>query len=464
MGDHRLRRRLVSFDFDTGGAPGYFVDKLAHDNSWSRAYAARVVDEYLRYLELACNADHLVVPSDQVDQAWHQHLLDTEQYWNTFCPNVLGRHLHHHPNKDGTVGRHLNGYRRTLATYRAIFGNEPPTDIWPTPEQRFAVHPQRRGRRLATTAVIALAVLSPAVVAFTRPDAAAAAWLDPSNDATFGWVFMALALVAIGSSAILARVVGRNRKAPLHAHDEPIEPYDAAVLEGAHGRAVSAAVAALVCDGSLDFDDEALAERDKEYRLVRTGPMRPDAHPLERGVCAEVEKGLFGLPLRDVYAPLASTTGELRDSLCDRGLLAKQSLAARAVIVTPLVVVGALGVARIVGYGSTALVNVTLVVLAIAAVLWLVIERSARPTATGDAALAAASDAHPKPDSFDSDVRDGRSAAWTVVLHGPGALVGPLALVGAAILAPRTEGGSGGSSASCGGGSGCGGGCGGGCG
>ena len=32
-------------------------------------------------------------PSDEVDQAWHLHLVYTRSYWGEFCPNVLGKPL-----------------------------------------------------------------------------------------------------------------------------------------------------------------------------------------------------------------------------------------------------------------------------------------------------------------------------------------------------------------------------------
>ncbi|MEZ6192343.1 MAG: hypothetical protein R3C45_13785 [Phycisphaerales bacterium] len=49
-----------------------------------------MVNEYRRFCYLAIAAGHTVTPSDEVDQAWHLHLLYTRDYWEDFCPNVLG--------------------------------------------------------------------------------------------------------------------------------------------------------------------------------------------------------------------------------------------------------------------------------------------------------------------------------------------------------------------------------------
>jgi len=42
--------------------------------------------------------DH--TPSKEVDQMWHDHILDTRSY-QEMCENVFGRFLHHKPDGDG---------------------------------------------------------------------------------------------------------------------------------------------------------------------------------------------------------------------------------------------------------------------------------------------------------------------------------------------------------------------------
>jgi uncharacterized protein (TIGR04222 family) len=143
--DPALLERLRRCRFDPPGARLGFAAKLAQDQGWSLAKAERVEAEYRRFLYLAITAPHLVCPSEAVDQAWHQHLLDTRRYWLEFCPQVLGQPLHHSPSRGGPeeLQRHREGYERTLASYRASFGEAPPSDLWPSPQRRFAA--PRRG-------------------------------------------------------------------------------------------------------------------------------------------------------------------------------------------------------------------------------------------------------------------------------------------------------------------------------
>lgn len=93
----------------------------------------RVIEEYRRFLLLGVAAGHPVSPSDAVDQVWHLHLTYTKSYWEGLCQGVLGRPFHHVPSegRPGEGEKYADWYRQTLASYRRIFGEEPPGDIWP---------------------------------------------------------------------------------------------------------------------------------------------------------------------------------------------------------------------------------------------------------------------------------------------------------------------------------------------
>ncbi|HEX7131074.1 MAG TPA: hypothetical protein VF228_00780 [Iamia sp.] len=130
--------RLLAFEVDEE-VPLGFRDRLARENGWSPSHAARVYDEYRRFLVLAATAPHPVTPSDAVDQAWHLHLTYTRSYWDRLCGEVLGFPLHHDPTTgtvaDGALYR--DQYRETLARYRETFGAEAPSAIWPGVGERF---------------------------------------------------------------------------------------------------------------------------------------------------------------------------------------------------------------------------------------------------------------------------------------------------------------------------------------
>jgi hypothetical protein len=132
--------RIKGFALDDPGSPQPFSQRLARENGWSRHFACRVIEEYKRFCYLAMTAGHSVSPSEDVDQAWHLHLLYTESYWTDFCGEVLGRPLHHGPTRGGADegAKFHDWYEKTLASYRRVFGAAPPADIWPASQERFA--------------------------------------------------------------------------------------------------------------------------------------------------------------------------------------------------------------------------------------------------------------------------------------------------------------------------------------
>ncbi len=145
-GDHRtdthhpLWHKLRSFTFDEPGMRLTFARRLARDNGWPTAFAGRVVEEYRRFLFLSQVAGHPVTPSDEVDQAWHLHLVYTRSYWEDLCGKVLGQPLHHGPTRGGEKedAKFEQWYEQTLASYRDWFGEEPPADLWPESTVRFS--------------------------------------------------------------------------------------------------------------------------------------------------------------------------------------------------------------------------------------------------------------------------------------------------------------------------------------
>lgn len=110
-----------------------FVGKLAQEQEWPRERAQRAYDEYLRFLLMAWVSPGMVVPSHDVDQAWHLHLTHSRHYWDVLCGEILQRPFHHDPSLGGNDedARHGDAYRRTLQLYAFLFDEEAPTDVWP---------------------------------------------------------------------------------------------------------------------------------------------------------------------------------------------------------------------------------------------------------------------------------------------------------------------------------------------
>lgn len=169
--DHPVWASLSRYRIGPADAALPFERRLARENGWTPAFTDRVLDEYRRFCFLAVTAGHPVTPSDAVDQAWHLHLTYTRDYWERFCPNVLGRPLHHGPTAGGAAEQHrfFDQYAATLHAYERGFGASPPADIWPDARRRLLddprarrVHP-RDGWVVPRRAGLAVALLSLAV-------------------------------------------------------------------------------------------------------------------------------------------------------------------------------------------------------------------------------------------------------------------------------------------------------------
>jgi uncharacterized protein (TIGR04222 family) len=465
MGDDlELRQRIERFDVDAGAYPGYFVEKLASDNGWARSFAERVLAEYRRYAYLACTADHVVVPSDHVDMAWHQHLLDTEQYWGVFCKTVLSRPLHHRPNKGGGAGRRdqVDLYRRTLRTYADVFGRQPPADVWPTPARRcdreaaYWIVPKRRLRVAAIG--IGLAMVVPATVAWTLPTGNAATsfgadiWHWDGNTAYIA--FTVLGALALAASMMLRRsLLGTVAGSSNEYAAIDLDPYDAAILTTNTQRAVNTAVAALVRDNALVFDQKHLRFNPRSlrpkgvYRLVRAGMLPVGAHPLECAVYDAVANADDGTLLSDVHQSTRPIAVAMLDSLRQRGLLRSGSYHRRRVIVAlPLVlftgaVVAGMAMHRLGAF--TIGVSVIAVVMAIV-VVGVVIDAPPQLTAHGAAALDTVQSSPPSSVDGRDDIADGRALSWIIALHGAAVMkAGSMSVLHDAIMSPASMGGGG---------------------
>jgi hypothetical protein len=133
-----LWAKLAGFSIDEGDELYSFEQRLARENGWTRSFARRVVDEYRKFVFLCFAAGHPCTPSEEVDEAWHLHIIYTRSYWDRLTP-LLPFPLHHNPTKGGRNedAKHHDLYGKTLESYRRFFGTEPPADIWPPAELRF---------------------------------------------------------------------------------------------------------------------------------------------------------------------------------------------------------------------------------------------------------------------------------------------------------------------------------------
>ncbi|WP_395065230.1 glycine-rich domain-containing protein [Flavobacterium sp.] len=138
--EKQLWDKISQFNFNDEGNDFKFSDRLARENNWSLNYAKKVIEEYKKFLFLCCVTTTGIIPSDQVDQAWHLHLTYTKSYWIDLCKNTLEKEIHHNPTKGG-ISEAIKFdffYSKTNEDYKIIFNAEPPVTIWPNNENRFS--------------------------------------------------------------------------------------------------------------------------------------------------------------------------------------------------------------------------------------------------------------------------------------------------------------------------------------
>jgi len=314
-----LHERLQSWSLDPPGASLLFARKLARDNGWSDSYAARVITEYRRFLYLAAMAGHPVCPSDAVDQAWHQHMLDSQGYWRDFCPHVLGQPLHHRPSTGQEGERQQLGewYRRTLASYATTFGAPPPVDIWPQETERFRCDqrwrrvdasgcwilpkprlPQPRWFRYRLAGLPLLAILAMGVSGCGKTALAQPLSLN-------GPQFLLLyGLLTAACLAVVGRLQRRLGNGPLVAADNAnLSPLEMAYLAGEQKQVVKTSLLSLLQAGEVTVNNgvaSCQAKPSRERDAVQSA--------LLKGLAAGKRKSLALLKevedQEDLFAPM----------------------------------------------------------------------------------------------------------------------------------------------------------------
>ena len=281
-----LWARLCAFDLDETGASLDFSRRLARENGWTHSFARRVVEEYKRFLFLAQCAGHPVTPSDEVDQAWHLHLVYTRSYWNELCAEVLRAPLHHGPTRGGAKEGAKFGqwYAQTRASYARFFGEDAPLDIWPDAAIRFGEAPhfrrvnarrswiiQKPRLRLPTHVspllLIALALLGASGIAM-----GAQVNLNPWNWGGAAFLTLFWSLTIMGFGFVLWARSAWALPADAQLPSVPVDAYSIARLRAHNLLPLDAAIANMIAENRVELDDGG--------ELRQTGA--PPSHPFER--------------------------------------------------------------------------------------------------------------------------------------------------------------------------------------
>lgn len=321
-------KKLESFQLNkNNNAVFNFSARLAKENGWSRAYTARVIQEYKRFLLLAVHAGHPVCPSEAVDQGWHLHLVYTRSYWQHLCTEVLGRPLHHEPTAGGldeSAKFHLQ-YEDTLASYRRLFGAEPPADIWPTAEECFKPKLNRWVDVSRHWTLPKPAFLRCPWHRLVVPFAAAlvmvvtlAGCRDLNVFDYRGEAFLKFYITGFVLALMLSWMITRSARSERQERlsDEKLtDPYEIAFLGGGGRRMVDAALAALFTRGLLKV------EAPKNGRgKIGAAPVEKvaDLHLVEHQVWQALPQNSLA-EIRDVRKALIPVTLGMQETLAARG-------------------------------------------------------------------------------------------------------------------------------------------------
>jgi len=306
-----LIEQVEAFEIDDAEPALSFAARLARENGWQLAFAERVVREYKRFVVLAMVAGHPVTPSEEVDQAWHLHLTYTRSYWDRLCGEILARPLHHNPTAGGPSeqAKFYLWYAETLASYQRIFGEPPPTEIWPPTKERFATAGAGRWidstrfwlvpklrlshlwgwwKRYRAPLVWSGLLLVPLVIAGCQvPQEASLNPLDFSGG-PFLLLYIVLLFVALGVS-----LLARNFWPPEDAEDARIsdqiadDPYLVAALAQGPRRVVYTAIASLISRGHLRVVETTETKllglwQSRGQQLASGDPLPPTAPEIEQ--------------------------------------------------------------------------------------------------------------------------------------------------------------------------------------
>jgi uncharacterized protein (TIGR04222 family) len=473
--------KLESLQLDNNNAVFDFSARLSKENGWTRAFTARAIQEYKRFLLLAMHAGHPVTPAEAVDQVWHLHLVYTRSYWQDLCTNVLGRPLHHEPTAGGLdegAKFHLQ-YERTLSSYRRFFGTEPPADIWHTAEECFKPKLNRWVdvsqhwtlpkpawlKRLRPRYVIPAAAA--VVLALTLAGCSELNVFDYRGEDflqfyLFGFGFAFLA------SLLLLRYARADRQERL-SDQTLIDPYEIAFLGGGGRRMVDAALAALFTRGLLKLDAPKNARA--TIGAAHDGD-DTDLHPIEHQVWRALPTGSKA-EVQQVRKALIPVAQAMQESLAERGYVFRPSQLTRlswfaALPMLSMLIIGAYKVW--VGISRDKPVILLIVCLFISViVLCLRMSLMRKRTAAGKALwdrLRHKQRVNPLVERDGQHVLDPTLAAMSVAIAGSTALATPSYQPLHTVIhhqAPGSSGGCGtGGCGSSSGGGGCGGGCGGG--
>lgn len=100
--------------------------KMVKEKGWTIENVDRVEPLYKGFLFFnAVDPDSIHVPTEEIDEMWHNHVLDTRKYMAD-CHEIFGRYLHHYPylgmRDEADAKRLADGFARTREKFATVLG------------------------------------------------------------------------------------------------------------------------------------------------------------------------------------------------------------------------------------------------------------------------------------------------------------------------------------------------------
>jgi len=125
-----IRQYIDNIDFSR------IINKLVNYNGWLSEDALLTCKQYRNFLFLnrKYHANEALPPSEDIDEFWHAHILDTEAYAKD-CQAIFGKFMHHYPyfGIDGRSDMHTAN--RAFETTKELYFKEFGEKIVPTRSQ-----------------------------------------------------------------------------------------------------------------------------------------------------------------------------------------------------------------------------------------------------------------------------------------------------------------------------------------
>jgi len=139
--------------------------RMCLEENWSPSYAIEAVREYQRFMELKVVLEDIegkrLSPSPIIDEIWHMHLLNTQEYQADVKALFLALHkytgqmfLHHSTSRAHDGAQRLRRLEDTKLAYQARYEQKPPAKFWEEDTlplfEEDTVEREAKRRRIAT--------------------------------------------------------------------------------------------------------------------------------------------------------------------------------------------------------------------------------------------------------------------------------------------------------------------------